>query len=262
MRKEYGFIVAFAFIFILSVSLVSAYFPGPRETVEEVIEAYVGIFEPLLEVILGGPDYNGLLLFEKLLIFVLLVAFVFVALSRIPMFDEKKGVLWIVAIIVPLIGVRFINFDWLNTILFSYQLLAIVLTSILPFIIYFFFIHEMGYDSSAIRKVAWVLFIVVYLGLWITAETESFAVVFFWTIVVSLLFLLMDGTIHRYYMKEQMKAAGSSNKWEHINKLRRDIHQIRDDLSKGIISSSREVKRAKKMIKKKEKLINDFQKQS
>jgi hypothetical protein len=53
--------------------------------------------------------------------------------------DKYKPVLWIIAIAVPLIGVRFLDIIWLNTIFIQYKLLAVALTAGLPFVVYFFF---------------------------------------------------------------------------------------------------------------------------
>jgi hypothetical protein len=176
---------------------------------------------------------------------------VYLVLGRIPLFEDQGKVRVVVAFIIPLIGVRFINYEWLNTILLSYQVLAIALTAVLPFIIYFFFVHETGQDSPAIRKIAWIFFILVYIGLWVTTEVESYGAVYFWTIVISIALLLFDGTIHDFYMKQKMKSVGSENKWGHIAKIKRDI----DDIQKSINEGHLPQRAGEKIIKKKQKRI-------
>lgn len=255
MRTQH-FAFIFFFTLILSVQFVSAYYlPPVREVVERVVQAFVDIFEPILQALFGRDGWNSYLLFEKLLLFIVLLGLVYIAIGWIPAFEDNKAVKWIIAIVIPLLGIRFLETGWLLAIMLQYQVLAIVLSSILPFIIYFFFLHNVSGDSSVIRKIGWIFFIVVYLGLWATVQNETYSTIYFWTMVVSLLFLLADQTIHRYYINQEMKRADSANKWEHTAKLRRDISDIQHDMGINIPERI-----AKRLIKKKQRKIEWFMK--
>ncbi|MAG37819.1 hypothetical protein CMI45_00320 [Candidatus Pacearchaeota archaeon] len=233
-----GFLALVLIVFLMNISFVSAYyFPQVRDISQGVVDTYIDVFEPVLQALLGGEEYYGLLLFEKLLIFIILLALIYVILGKVPVFEDQTSIKWIIAVIVPLLGVRFMSFEWVNTILIQYQVLGIALASILPFMIYFFFLHNVGADSPTIRKMGWILFIVVYLGLWISAETESYGAVYFWTGVASLIFLFFDGTIHRYYIQEEMRRSGNTTKAQQIAAIRRDIDEVQDDINHGYISS-------------------------
>jgi len=257
MTKRIIFFIVLISIFLIQ-SVSAYYLPSARTITESTVQAFVDIFEPILEAVFGGTSYSSYLVFEKLLLFLILLGVVYVAVGWIPMFEEQKFVRWIVAIIVPLLGVRFLDEGWLLTIILQYQVLAIVLTSILPFLIYFFFLQNVGSDYSSVRKIGWILFIVVYLGLWSTVENAAYSSIYFWTMVVSFVFLLFDGTIHNYYLNQQMKASGSRNRWEHIAKLRRDINELTNDIRLGNVPN----RQGERIIKQKQKQIQWLMKHS
>tara|TARA_Y100000310_G_scaffold300652_1_gene336501 strand:+ start:388 stop:1152 length:765 start_codon:yes stop_codon:yes gene_type:complete len=221
MKKE---VISVFILAILSLSFVAAYNGSfdLRRASEGAIEIVVDVIEPFVQAIFGGDDYYGLLLFEKLILFTILLSIVYISLKSFPIFEENKPVIWIVSIAIPLISVRFIDFIWLNTIIIQYQVLGIAILGILPFLVYLFFLHNAS-DSSTVRKIGWIFFIVIYFGLWSTSEGEVYGEVYFWTMLLSLVFLLIDKTIHRYITLERMKAAGSTDIMQHIGKLQQDI---------------------------------------
>lgn len=244
------FLCALCFSFFLP--LASAYyFPDVRFQSENVIQLVIDFFEPVLQVVLGGYEWGPDLLFERLLLFILLVSVIYLALGNVPVFEDQKRIRWLVAILIPLIGVRFLDYAWIVTIITQYQVLAIALTAILPFIVYFFFLYGVASEHPVIRKIGWVFFIVIYFGLWATVERESYSVVYFWTMVVSLVFLLFDGTIYGYYERQKMKAAGAGNKWQHIAAIKEEIDKLRAGMGAGHIPD----KTAQKLIKKKQKQL-------
>src|SRR3989344_4636728 len=114
-KKSWAIMLVLAtFLFVLfMISSASAYTFGSvdlRQGSEQVIQWITDFAEPFLRVLLGGQDYTGLLLFEKFLIFIILLGFVYIALSRIPMLDDHRNVVKIISVIVPLLAVRFIDF--------------------------------------------------------------------------------------------------------------------------------------------------------
>lgn len=239
----------------LLLNLASAYFfLDLRQGSQDVINLATDFAEPFLSAIFGGYGYSYLL-FEKFLIFIILIAIVYFAISRFPAFEEKKGVIRIISIVVPLLGVRFLDAAWLNTILIQYQVLGIALAGILPFLIYLLFLHNVS-DSPIIRKIGWIFFIVIYFGLWSTSESGVYGQVYVWTMLIALVFLLLDGTIHRWWMKQQLEASGASDKWEHIAQLRKDIRETREAMG----SHDMPDRIGNKIIKQKQKLIDQWMK--
>lgn len=249
MRFKRGVFVFLALI--LSSTLVSAaYLPPIRQVMSDVVQSFVDIFSPVFNALLGGGT-GDTMLFEKILFFVILLCLVYISLGFIPLFEDQKWGRWIIAIIVPLIGVRFLDINWLLAVIMQYKILAIVLTGLLPFIIYFFFLHNVAGDYGVIRKVGWIFFIVVYLALWSTVADDVYGQIYFWTMVISLIFLLADGTIHRFYVNQEMKNAGLTDKWQHIGKLRKEISETIASMNAGHIPP----RIGKRIISKKEKQI-------
>jgi len=238
---------------MLMSSFVAAQNVNFRQGSENVINFFIEAYEPFLQALFGGNDYTGFLLFEKFLIYMLLLAIVYVSLNNIDLFSDNKAILMTVSLIVPLLSVRFMDFQWLNTLLLEYLILGTALTAILPFIIYLYFLHGIS-ESPTVRKIGWILFIVIYLGLWITSTTSTYASVYLWTMLTALVFLFLDGTIHSYFIKQRY---GSTNKWRYIMDLKEDKRKIQQSVS----SDNFPQRKANKLIKKIDKKINWWMKQ-
>ena len=98
---------------------------------------------PVIQFFLGG-EYNGDYLFERVLFFLLILSLVFMVLKSMPLFKDdigssSKKIVILLSIIVSILSIRFINYEWLLTIFTTYSVLGATLMSILPFIIYYFF---------------------------------------------------------------------------------------------------------------------------
>jgi membrane-bound ClpP family serine protease len=201
---------------------------------QQLIDMVVGFGEPFLQVLLGGENWTGFLLFEKLVLFILIASIVYLSISKIPPFKGNNGVIWIITIAIPLLGVRYLDFNWINAILIQYRVLGIVLTSILPFVIYFLFLEAMDYGT--IRKVGWIFFIVIYYGLWSTTQNDTYSEFYLLTLILSLILLIFDKTIHRWYMWEKIKSSGKSSVEEAATAIRRKMADAQDDKRRGIIT--------------------------
>ena len=157
-----NFIIA-VFVLLIGVGLFSGivsaqYYSG--FSTENIIDSLTNVLEPALIALFGGESYTGYLLFEKLLLFILVGVFVYLALTNLPVFDDKNEKLAkLIAVIVSLIGIRNLDYVWLNTIFTQYAILFVAVAGILPFIIYWFFLKDM---PALPRKVGWIFFAVVY----------------------------------------------------------------------------------------------------
>jgi type IV secretory pathway VirB2 component (pilin) len=250
MNKKIGLLASFILL-IFALNFVSAYggfYYDARNGMQQVIDGVVNFSQPLLQVLLGGDDWSGYLLFERFLIFVILISMVFISLKNIELFSSNKNVLWIISIGVPLMGIRFINFMWLNTILIQYQILAIAFTAGLPFIIYFLFLYKglVGPEYGTLRKIAWVFFATIYLGLWSTGTTQGYPEVYLYTALLALLFFLFDGTLAKYFAKVTADKAISRIYIDQLTKLERRYNDI--ESSKIAIPNPADKKRELKAI--------------
>lgn len=226
MRTHY--LLTFGFLLmLLSLSGVSAYsFGSARGFMQDVIDAYVDVGEPVLQALFGGFGWSGLYLFERFLLFILVLSLLYVVLGNMEVFKKNTVVRWLVAIIVPLIGMRFVDFEWLTVVLFTYKVFAIAFTTAIPLIVFFFFVHGVGKQYPHVRKILWVLFLGVYLGLWATATDSVASAAYVWTFVAALLLLLFDAKIEYHLMKQRHEEAHTYWKADIIARLQEDIARL------------------------------------
>jgi len=252
------------FMSLFLINLVSAQFFGGygffdiRRGSNDIINFVINWAAPFLNAILGGDDYSGFLLFEKFLIFLVLLGIVYIALKQVTLFDDNAPLHWLISIIVPILSLRFMNFMWIHTILMQYKVLAIALGGLIPFIIYLAFLHNVS-KSPIVRKIGWIFFIVVYYGLWTTSTDPSidftgsgnYGEIYFWTMAIAFVFLLFDGTIHRAMEGQKWSQAQSSGFIEAIARIDDQINKLQK--ATGIPNDVRD-REIRKLIKRRKKL--------
>lgn len=255
-NKAFLFFAGVLFLSFFLANFVSAYgyiFIGS-------IDQAVYQIQPIAQFFLGGYDYTGYMLFERFLFFIIILSITYVALIKAPFFDKQKNVVIVLSIVVPLLSVRYINFEWLNTMLMAYQVLGIALTSIIPFIIYFFFLMGIAKEYSGIRRIGWIFYGCVYLGLYFTAENQFYGQVYIWTALGALAFFLLDKTIQNYFDKQ--KSRYTANRAIHKNYLQLldqrelfyrvkgyDITRYSYEDKRAIDSLNAEIKESEKLLK-------------
>jgi hypothetical protein len=147
---------------VLMVGVVSA-----QSSLAQTIDSFLAGGEGIIKFLVGDVTFisgadPGEVFFVKLLVFMLILALVSLALQRTPLFISKPGLSVFVSIVVSLLAVRFITTEALiNFIWLPYGVLGVVLSSILPFIIGFYFIQS--FDSTVIRRIGWVSFMVIFI---------------------------------------------------------------------------------------------------
>ena len=227
MNKKIGLIGVFI-IGILALSFVSAaygnFYYNARQGSQDVINLVVDFCEPFLQVLLGGQNWSGYLLFERLMLFLIIASITYASLAKADFFDNKS-VLWIITITVPLLAVRWIDFEWLSYIIMQYAVLGVILTVILPFIIYLFFLHGVSH-SSAFRRIAWGLYIAIYYGLWSTSSTGFVGDAYLWSIWVAVALIIFDPAIHRVMTKDEDLAPLRASINNSIAALDHQLHQV------------------------------------
>lgn len=252
--RAVGAFLVSVIVFSLMSNLVSAYWGSSYGGYfGSAIDSVVRAWEPIFAAIFGGFGWNGMYLFERVLLFVVLMIVVYLALLRVPVFegDDKKTFRWVAAIIIPLIGIRWINYEWLNAIILQYTFLAILLTTILPFLLYFFFIYSMYLDSW-LRKIAWIFFIGIYIGLWSTSVGQTNSTIYLWTLVAALICLFMDKKIAGWYIRRIESQQENWQRQQHLAAVEKAIQEMIKDRDKY---------NDKKMFDKKLKELMDFKAQ-
>lgn len=195
----------------LSSFMVSAYtFPinDLSQTSSNIIQAGKDMLSPILEFLLGVNSFDQYF-FQRTLLLVLIYVVVFVVLKRIDIFKRNRVIMIIVAAIVSILGARYMSeVQLIEGVLLPYGTFAIALTMLLPFIIYFFFVHN-AISSPGGRRMAWILFAAVFFGLWFTrrADVGSAGWIYLIGIAAVAISFLFDETIHQYFGLSQAKEA-------------------------------------------------------
>ena len=252
MRLDY--ILAFLLLLFVMPFVSAQYYGGGYwGGTEQMIDSVVQNLEPLFRVLLGGYDWGGYLLFEKILLFILISIIVGVILGNLPFFTDykHKGILRFVAVIIGLLGVRNLNYVWVGTILVQYQILFIAVAGVLPFIIYWYFVK--GFDSP-LRKMSWVFYSVIYFGLWLTTELEAYSAVYLWGALVGLVYaFFVDEWFTRWLQMREVRLGDINTKWENINQYNKriaDIHastmppKAKNDAVKALEKARRDIMRS------------------
>jgi ABC-type cobalt transport system substrate-binding protein len=261
MKKEFTFFTVG--MLLLMTSFVSAqYYGGYFGVAEQAIDGMVQNLAPIFQALLGGQDWTGYLLFEKILLFVLFSIIVGLVLEKVPVFTDlktnHKGILRLIAVIIGIIAVRNLNYIWVGTILVQYQVLFITVAGILPFIIYWFFVSSFNGDSySWLRKIMWVFYAVIYFGLWMTSEAQTYAEVYLWGAIAAVVYaFFFDSMVHRWLAVMEAKKGNVTKRDVLVGKIKEDIDKLVDQQAKGHISRES----AEHAIKIKQKTIESLMK--
>jgi len=251
MKK--GLIVFCLVLMLLLPAFVSAQYGSDSmaQVSEQFIEHFQNFLGPFFSVFLGG---EGGFLFERILFLIIIIAVVYIVLSNVPMFEDNNPIRWVTTLAVSLLATRFLSETMLvKGILLPYTVLGVALTAGLPLIIYFFFVYK-GFDNPFIRKLLWILFIVVFIGLWFSryAELGDFAWIYFFTGLAALIFFLADGSIRRFMIKQEMAQLDIENRGQYEREIRREINDLRKDLKNKVVSKyefNKVMKRLRKKLK-------------
>jgi len=236
MKKRVSLFVLGLALVILFATIASAYGYMDFESASNDIIRWISeIFGPFFAVLFGSSEF----LFEKILFFFIVVAITFVGVSRVPALDNKIAIIWIITFSVAVLSTRFLTESQVvQSILLPYSVLGIALTGGIPLVIYFYFVQ--AFDSGTLRKILWIFFIVIFIGIWFSRYDDlgSLSYIYFFTGVVALIFLLADGTIRRALINQQMKQLNIDSRSDFERKILRQLRDVDEDLNDKIITPS------------------------
>lgn len=229
---------------VLSSFLVNAQAQEFTRAFENIINGIGDFLEPLAKAIVGeralanfgsfGNFTPGELLFVVTLLGVMLFSVIWWVLDTASPFKNTPWVVFVVALAVSVISLRMVinsGPEWLNTMLLPYGTMGIVITSLLPLIIFFYFVEEgIGKGHPVMRKGAWIFAAVVFVGLYVTRfEVTQSAWIYGIAAALCIALLLFDQTIQRAWNKVRSKNLLD------IHNAKTEIrltHEIQDLLSK------------------------------
>lgn len=267
MKNRGAWFASFLTSIVFASSLVSAANAGDAfKPIVDMVSGLIGstfnALRPLLSALVGDitADAGGTIseiFIAKILLVILIFSIVYAVLNKQGFLSEKKGIAGIVSILVALLGVRFLNADWVQMVLVPYSTFGVVVSAGIPFVVYFFLVKE--FKSSTLRRLAWISFAVVFIGLYFMRASELKNTVYIYPIVALLAALMawFDGTINRlgkkikaeqdisnadkniYYgllkqrdtLEEQyLQATKSGAGQREMDRLRKQIDKINEDI--------------------------------
>lgn len=241
--KKLGLIVFGMFVISMSLGLVSA---GPADDlIKGIQEAGKTVFElvrPVLESVIGETA-KGETFLAKLLFLVIIFAVVWMAISKIDFFKENDWVLWIVSIAISVLAIRwFGSTEFVMAAILPYSVLGIAISAGLPFVLAFLIIENIL--KSTMRKFAWIFFAVIFVGLWFSRYDElgNFGYIYLVTAGLSIVMMIMDGTIQKWRGKMSIDRAHApmiKKEIDKINKERKELTEKYSDDSGGATYESR-----------------------
>lgn len=242
----------------LTLSLISLVYAQNNPFIDiqyevgRVINQIFEITKPVLETIMGEAS-TAEFFFHKVLLLILLIVIIKNIIERTPIGENNKNVSWIIALIVSVLGIRFINENrFFMTIFLQYGVLSIAITTLLPMIIFFYFIHNTRVSTFG-RKVSWTLYVMMLTLIWISKldEIPEVANYIYIAMIASIVvFILADKSIHSYlFGLSNFRAFERNQKEEAIIRLRRRMNELTRDLRDGIVTN-REYERRRREIQR------------
>jgi len=231
-KKKLGLIFISIFSLIFAIQFVSAawyqnsnFFSGASDTIIQWIKDILG---PFFQAILGTGNFDEFFWVKILLLF-LLYGLIYTILSKVEMFKHREGIVFLVAIIISIFAVRFMDNEGLIAfILMPSGALGISLMIFLPILIWFFFVHQSGIGPIG-RRAGWLLFSVVFVVLWLKRASRmpsDLNWIFGVGAAIVLINLIFDEGIHQYFGISQARAARRDRIKIHISELAAQIREI------------------------------------
>jgi len=232
-------------ITLLSVQLTLAQNYFVDSSIGGISQAIGSIFAPLLGV--GFGEF----LFAKIMLFFLLFSLIFVALTRVELFDDNKSVHIIVTTITAILSVRYLKpGELINAILLPYSALGASIVTLIPFIVFFYFVHKSGVGPFG-RRAAWVTYGIFSIMLWATRPYDSLGSAN-WAYAAGTLFILgsliFDQSIHQHFEIGRFNKAKRNMIEQRIVSLQNTISQARNVGNHGIADNFE--KEIRKLVKK------------
>jgi len=222
--NQRGLLVVFLASTILFSGFVMAA-PTAGELVQSLITGADDIFRPLFGALLGNDGPPGAdTLFFKVFLFLAYLAIVWSVLRRVPLFSEDapKWVGWVVAFAVAVLGVRFLTPDAVDAAALSSSATVLALFIFGSFAV-FFYVIEFGVTSRLLRKLAWIILIGVYAGLWATLPSNPTAnIIYSVATGLSALMFVFDGTFQKWRYRVEKERAMDYGKGEQYDRLLRE----------------------------------------
>jgi len=220
--------VMVVFVFLPLASAQGAIGQQVSEAITSAIGAGKSVANPILSALMGTTESDEFF-FAKVLLLILLFVIISVVLNNIQLFKYRKGVAFTVSIVISILAVRFIQENQLTKgILLPYGTLGVALTTILPFLIFFYFVHVTNMGGGG-RRIAWIFFAITFIILWSYKYSELGPItnqIYLWTLIAIGVVFIFDKNIHYYFKTHEMSIFYRNARDRHLAALQAEYLNI------------------------------------
>lgn len=251
MKKGSIFILASFILVLTTFQLVSAYnnfYLDLRQGSWQVIQAVQDFATPFFEVLLGS-SYDQLF-FSKVLLLILLFAVLMTILEKVPIFEGKTGIKFIVSFTISVVSLRYIGETQLiEGIILPYSVLAIAIYNAIVLLIFGYFIHD-AVKNPVGRRLGWGLYLAIFIGIWydryenLSPGANRAYGIFALIIALS---ILLDPILQKYLGMSSIKDARRKSVLRSIEHIQAEINYLRQN---GANPNSQTIKDLEKRIDK------------
>jgi hypothetical protein len=249
--KRNGGILTFSIIMLSS--LVSA---GPVEGLEKLLEGardmILLVIRFITNILLDIDNFDELL-FAKLLILLIIFFVVYTVIKKNRIFGTDQKIISIISSAISILSIRYLPEDFVQAILLQYNIFAMAVTTLIPFMLFFFFIHQSGFKKFG-RRMGWIFYAITFIAIWAFRYDDiGNANYIYWVgIIFVVISLIFDSSIHKYFELSDFQKAHSRIKQEAKWKLEESANLYAERLQKGIITPEQykeKIKDIEKQIK-------------
>lgn len=246
---------------LLSIlSFVSASYYNPadflRENVGQALDIAKQTVTPIFELLLGEGE-SGEFFLAKSLLLILIFVIVLTVVKKMPLIKDapnKNAIALVITIAVSLLSIRYIpDNDLINGVLLPYTTFGIALTTFIPFLIYFWFVHESVPNPTG-RRLAWIVYAIIFISLWVIRSDEMGAGNTIYTVglLIIVIMFLFDKSIHQYFRLSDF--AKTEEDFKRRTRLRayKDIND-----AESILSTNPDNKDAKKILENARRVLRE-----
>jgi hypothetical protein len=250
MKRNGGIL---AFLTIMFSSLTTA---GPVEGVEQLASGAREVLSIAIQFITDvffDLDSFDEFLFAKLIILLIIFFVVYTILRRNDMFGRDKRIAIIITSAISILSVRYLPNEFVQAILLQYNVFAVAVTTFIPIIIFFFFLHQSGFRSFG-RKSGWALYGVALISLagFRYEDLGQAQYIYYAAIVVIIVAYIFDRAIHTKFNLAGLKEERAAHHLRRLMENKKKIKDYQERIDEGL---SGEIKR--KAEKRVEKLLRD-----
>ncbi len=229
---------------ILLLVLVSFFVSAQTTSSSGFVNGFGRVWQGVIDflTIILSPLFGlgtGEALFIKVLFAIIIFIFVWVIVSTLGLLKDKNWAIVLVSLAVSLLATRILGTQqWIETILLPYSALGIAIASLIPLVIYFYFLEKVVITST-MRKIGWVLAAVVFGMLYLMRVKEIAALndggfnpahIYLITAIICLALFFFDKTIQRTMEKIRAENQNQYEEAQDQMSLMDEIHKIKERL--------------------------------